>query len=169
MKEKVLLTLSVIVLSACSSMSNIEEKDTSKSHFDDTVFGGEFVYKNPTKFKEKQYRIFHQASSGFVSVASIKQSAEKRGRLFCKDKIGEQGRMTIISEQNTSSLSLMPGNFPKVELLFVCTQSKVKNNTNQQSSRNKKYQDLKQLKELLDSGVITEDEFKKEKGKVLNN
>lgn len=95
-------------------MSNIEEKYISKSHFDDTVFGGEFVYKNPKEFNEKQYRIFHQASSGFVSVATIKQSAEKRGLQFCKDKIGEQGRMTIISEQNTSSLSLMPGNFQRL-------------------------------------------------------
>jgi len=168
LKNKMLLLLSVIAVSACSSMSNIEEKDTSKSHFEDTVFGGEFVYKNPKEFKETQYRIFHQASSGFVSVASIKQSAEKRGLQFCKDKVGEPGRMTIISEQNTSSLSLMPGNFPKVELIFVCTEAKAKNYTSQQSTQNQKYQDLKQLKELLDNQVITQDEFQKEKYKVLN-
>lgn len=166
MKNQVLILLSIVALSACSSMSNIEERDTSKSHFDDTVYGGEFVYKNPKEFKEKQYRIFHHAASGFVSVASIKQSAEKRGIQFCKDKIGEQGIMTIISEQNTSSLSLMPGNFPKVELIFVCTESAIAKKNNQPI--NQKYQDIKQLKELLDNGAITEEEFKKEKQKVLS-
>jgi hypothetical protein len=62
----------------------------------------------------------------------------------------------------------MPGNFPKVELIFVCTESKVTKQNSQLINHNQKYQDLKQLKELLDSGVITEEEFKKEKQKALN-
>lgn len=42
----------------------------------------------------------------------------------------------------------------------------IKNNHNQ--DRAKKYKDLKQLKDLLDNNIITEEEFNKEKEKILN-
>ena len=40
--------------------------------------------------------------------------------------------------------------------------------SNNNSSQPNKYNELKQLKKLLDDNIITEDEFKKEKEKILN-
>ena len=42
-------------------------------------------------------------------------------------------------------------------------------NNNQNSNiNNTKYDDLKKIKELLDNGILTQDEFEKEKNKILD-
>ncbi|WP_338731731.1 SHOCT domain-containing protein [Mangrovimonas cancribranchiae] len=48
------------------------------------------------------------------------------------------------------------------------TQNELKSQNEPTSNFNKKYDKLKKLKELYDDGILTDEEFKKEKYKVLN-
>lgn len=170
LKSKKLLAILTITLNlvGCSSMSNIERADTTESYFDKTFYGGKLVYKYPNKFDGMTYRIFHQASSGFVSVASIKQSAEMRSNKFCKDIIGDNGKMFTITETESSPFPFKPGNLPKIEIVFGCVKSQQQEQSTSLNTSSNKYTRLKGLKELLDEKIITQDEFNTEKQKILN-
>jgi hypothetical protein len=56
------------------------------------------------------------------------------------------------------------GNFPRVELVFECVD---KPQTGAPSIEMSKYEKLAQLKKLLDNGTLTQQEFEREKAKVL--
>ena len=67
--------------------------------------------------------------------------------------------------ERTSTPPHILGNFPRIEIIFVCTanmaSTKATNGPN-------KYQQLKTLKTLLDDGAITTEEYNIEKSKLLS-
>ncbi len=163
--KKILLGLSILVLfSGCSKMSKIEKVSESKSKFEGSVYQGKVTYKSNRKITGEQYRVFHQASTGFVSIESIRQSAESRANRFCRDS-GINKKMFTISER-TSPRTMLPGNFPRIEIVFTCVDKK--SNSNNSSQKNAKYSELSTIKELLDNGILTQQEFNKEKRKILS-
>lgn len=109
----------------------------------------------------EQFRISHRGSSGFTPVSALRRTTETRASQFCEDK----GRgMTPISEQASSPPHIL-GNFPRFELVFVCTEKPPAASSPVPSED--PYERLVRLKQLLDAGVISEDEFNQEKRELL--
>jgi hypothetical protein len=150
----------LLLIAGCSTASPIQSASSSKSAFDDAVFDGETVIVNKPTPGHEEFRVFHQAATGFVSVQSVRQSAEKRVKEFCDQK----NRRVNVLRETTSKPPHILGNFPRIEIVFECIEVA-------QSSlppSNDKFSELRNLKEMLDEGILTQEEFDAEKAKVLD-
>ena len=160
--KNMIIIASVIMLVACSTSSTIKKASESKSAFDDAVYEGEEYLVNNEIPDEDAYRIFHQAATGFVSIQSIRGSAEKRASDFCK----RQGKEMFALRERTSSPPHILGNFPRIEIVFACIENK---DTIETVTNSDKYSQIERLKKLLDSGALTKEEYQIEKKKLLSN
>lgn len=155
--------LMIVIFNGCSVKSEIKKASESKSHFDNAIYTGQKdFYKNSEKIEGEQYRIFHQASSGFAGTSAVRNSAMARASEFCKN-INTKYEVIKISE-HTGQPPYILGNFPKIEIIFVCQEKEEDNNMN---NHEEKYKNLEKIKKLYDNGILTEDEYLKEKEKLL--
>ncbi|PQJ84488.1 SHOCT domain-containing protein [Aliivibrio sifiae] len=165
--KKVLVPF-IITLAGCSQMSPIEKVSESQSHFQDAVYTGKDFYITDEPIDGEQYRIFHQGSSGFTATAVLRRSATKRANEFCR-KLTKGSEMYTISE-HTASPPYVFGNFPRIEIIFVCTPKindiKIESN-DLKVDNNDKYDQLLKIKELHDKGILNDKEFDAEKAKLL--
>ena len=159
--RNLLIIFPIVLLTACATASSIKKFSESKSAFDDAVYKGEEAVVNTDISDENAYRIFHQAATGFVSIQSIRASAEKRASDFCKKQNSE---MRTLSERTSSPPHIL-GNFPRIEIVFACERNDEVKST---VTNGGKYDQIKQLKDLLDAGALTNEEFEKEKKKLLS-
>jgi len=86
----------------------------------------------------------HSAERSSTSGEALRQQGARQGHV-----------VTAVTEQ-TSSGPYIFGNFPRYELVFVCT-----------PEHEDPYDRLERLKHLLDSGVISQEEFDHEKRELL--
>lgn len=161
MNKLYIVVIAAILLGGCSTASTIQKANMSKSEFDDAVFDGETTIINDEISDNDAYRIFHQAATGFVSVQSIRLSAEKRANKFCEKK----GKVMHALRERTSTPPHILGNFPRIEIIFACIASP---ESSFASKGVDKYEQLRKLKSLLDDGAITTKEFNTEKTKLLS-
>ena len=145
---------------ACAYASPIKPAATSESPFWWFGWGKPETVISVAPAGE-QLRISHRGLTGFTSVGSVRQSAEARAVEFCERR-GEA--MTPITEQISSSPHIL-GNFPRAEIVFVCTEKSgaVRPGAGSEDS----YRKLLRLKQLLDAGAISQEEFDREKGEIL--
>ena len=108
------------------------------------------------------YRVYQRGATGFVSIQDVRQTVEKRAVEFCE----RQGKtMRVVSEQLSNPPYIL-GNFPRIEIVFACVD---KPKTEQLPIfEDVQYERLTNLKKLLDEGIITKEEFDREKSKILN-
>lgn len=151
----------IIFIGGCSKASTIQKASTSKSAFDDAVYDGESVIVNDDISDDDAYRIFHQAATGFVSIQSIRVSSEKRANQFCE----KDGKVMHVLRERTSVPPHILGNFPRIEIIFACVES---SEVHSSTEGHDKYEQLRELKSLLDDNVITDEEFEIEKKKLLS-
>lgn len=152
----------VLMLVGCSTASTIQRADQSKSAFDDAVYEGEEYNVNEDVPGSIKYRIFHQASTGFTSVQSVRVSATKRADHFCEKK----SKIMQVIKEHTSEPPHILGNFPRIEIIFTCIDNqKIDKDLDIADDR---YKRLREIKSLLDDGVITQHEFDAEKVKILS-
>ncbi|MDA3907449.1 MAG: hypothetical protein PF437_00020 [Sulfurimonas sp.] len=78
-----ILITALIIFSGCASKTKIEKVSDSKSHFDNAVYEGQDFYESNENHNEEQYRVFHQASTGFSGTSGIRRSSENRAKSFC--------------------------------------------------------------------------------------
>ncbi|MDO1509337.1 MULTISPECIES: SHOCT domain-containing protein [unclassified Neisseria] len=156
--------LLAFILTGCTTTSGIQPIEKSISKFDTAmIYKGKETILNVNENKDQEYRIFHQGASGFTPPTAIRNSAEKRAKAFCSQQNKE---MKAIKER-TSVPPHVLGNWPRIEIIFICVES---NHANVDSySDDKKYDQLVKLKKLLDQGVLSEQEFNKEKAKILGH
>ena len=126
------------------------------------------------------FMVSRQAATGFSGSGTLKAEAFKEASDYCT-KFGKQ--MQVVNTQEAQPPYIL-GNFPKAEVQFMCLSSsdsefkrpkllptarvlEVKQGGEITPATSDSYSKLKKLKELLDSGVITQDEFTSEKKKVL--
>jgi Short C-terminal domain len=159
--KSLIIIASMIILTACSTSSTIKKASESKSAFDDAAYEGEEFVVNNAISDEDAYRIFHQASTGFTSIQSIRNSAEKRASDFCK----KQGKEMQTLRERTSSPPHILGNFPRIEIVFSCLKNK---EGVEAINNNDKYKKIESLKRLLDDGALTNEEYQVEKTKILS-
>ena len=159
---KTLLPVAVVLaLTACAVTAPIQPAADSKSGFDGTMYEGRIVTVGRATPGATQYRVFQQGASGVVSINSVREDAEKRAIDFCdrKDKAMEPVTET------TSPPDAAPGNFPRVEIVFDCV-DKASPPSAVPTAADKDAM-LQRLKNLLDTGVLTQAEYDREKAKLL--
>jgi len=162
MKNILFLTPVFLVLAACSSMSPIQKESESTSHFEGAVYEGKDFYISDEEIKGERYRIFHQASTGFSGTSGIRRSATNRANDFCRKKERNQKMLTV--SEHTAAPPYILGNFPRIEMIFVCVD---KESTQTTIAATDKYGRLTIIKDLLDKGILTQEEFEIEKKKIL--
>ena len=157
-KSQVFQTLVVaMLLSGCAVDSPVQKVSESTSRFG----------KNPPLMSSnvpshQMFRIFEQASTGWVTIASLRESAEQRAEQFCE----RQGKGTLILGQQKSNPPYILGNFPRLEIVFACTDKPA--GTRASGAVDDQYTKLSNLKKLLDEGAITQQEFDQQKARILS-
>ena len=141
------------------SLLSCEQEELSKSAFEGKVYKGTTVTVTEGTPGAEPYRVFQQGATGFVSMQSVRETAEQRANDFCRRK--DKGMEPL--QETTSSPPYIFGNFPRIEIVFDC----VDVGRALSDAQYTKYTKLVDLKKLLDSNVITADEFEREKAKIL--
>jgi len=147
---------------ACASSSTIQPADHSKSGFEGAVYPGELHVVAEDNTSEQRYRVFEQGASGFVSVQSVRDDVEQRADAFC----ARDGKVAKTMTEQTSKPPHILGNFPRVELVFICVPKPSPGAPS--TFQDDTYIKLSNLKKLLDQGVITKEEFEAQKAKILS-
>jgi hypothetical protein len=114
------------------------------------------------------YRVMHTGRTGFVSSGSLQRKAYEEASGFCAQKSLIMETISIESQRARPF-----GGFPEATLRFKCV-ARDDNPVDQKTDAEEvgapdKYAKIEQLKRLLDSGALTQEEFDKEKAKILGN
>ena len=161
MRVYFLATALLTFVAGCSHTGAIQPASSGKSEFDGAVYSADTVeLEKPTPGAEP-HRIFHQGASGFVSLASVRGSAEKRAAAFCANL----AKAPRYIRETASHPPHILGNFPRIELEFECADRPTKQNV--EASDLDRYVKLERLKKLLDSGALSAQEYATEKARVL--
>jgi hypothetical protein len=149
-----------LVTGSCSVTSPIQPAASGKSGFEGALYKGRKIKVSDGTLGNQQYRVFQQGATGFVSLQSVRETAEQRATEFC----GRKGRTFESVEETTAEPPYILGNFPRIEIVFDCV-----NGTEvlAKPTEDQNYTKLVNLKKLLDSDVITQAEFDAEKAKIL--
>jgi hypothetical protein len=109
------------------------------------------------------YLIMRTGKTGFVSSSSLQKKAYEEASEFC------QAKSLVMQTISMESQRARPfGGFPEATLRFRCVgQSSAAPQAASSASSADKYVQLERLKGLLDSGALTQDEFDREKAKIL--
>jgi hypothetical protein len=151
-----------LLLFGCAGNPPVQPAATSKSQFDGAVYGGETAeLQRPTPGAEV-YRAFYQGGSGFVSVSSVREAVEEMATKHC----ARTGKTARPLQETTSKPPHVLGNFPRVEWLFECATPPATSSSS--FSGADKLGQIERLKKLLDSGALTQQEFEREKAKILS-
>ncbi len=156
------LALISIVLSGCAETTPIQPTSSGKSQFEGAVFQGESVTISKSSSGSEEFRVFHQGATGFVSVQSVREDAEQRATQFCERK----GKAMKPLRETTSKPPHILGNFPRIEIIFSCAEKPGAVST--PAGDDPKYVKLVNLKKLLDTSVLSQQEFEREKAKILS-
>ena len=145
-----------ISLEGCATSSPIQQFSESQSSFNEPpkLISHEFPAQDI-------YRIYHRAATGFVSIQSIRQAAEQRASQFA----ARQGKSFVVLGEQISQPPYILGNFPRIEIVFALIEPG--DNSSPLPARDK-YQRLERLKNLLDDGALTQDEYDREKERLLS-
>jgi hypothetical protein len=150
------------LLVGCAVNAPIQPASTSKSAFAGAVYKGTTVATGTPTPGNEAYRVFVQGATGFVSTGSVRDDAEQRAKDFCDRK----GKAVESLSETTADPPYILGNFPRIEIVFDCVT--VVGPATAATSDDPKYTKLVHLKKLLDTGVITQQEFDQEKAKILS-
>jgi hypothetical protein len=149
-------------LTGCANTSPIMPAASSQSQFDGAIYPGESVTVSSSTPGIEEFRVFHQGATSFVSVQSIRVNAEQRAAEFCD----RRGKVMKPVRETTSKPPHILGNFPRVEIIFGCVDQSAPDVV--PAADDPKYTKLINLKRLLDNGVLSQQEFEREKAKVLS-
>lgn len=148
--------LFTVAIAGCATSSPIQRFSESKSAFDEepTLISNNIPQKDI-------YRVYQRAATGFVSIQSIRQGVEQRAEDFAS----RQGKSIIVLGEKISEPSYILGNFPRIEIVFGLIDKPAESSAS--AADDDSYSKLIKLKKLLDDGIITKDEFDREKAKIL--
>ncbi|MFC7300291.1 SHOCT domain-containing protein [Cognatiluteimonas weifangensis] len=109
------------------------------------------------------YLIMRTGKTGFVSSSSLQKKAYEEASQFCQSK-----SLVMQTISMTSKRARPLGGFPEATLRFRCVgQAGSASQSAPTPGSGDKYIQLERLKGLLDSGALTQDEFDREKAKIL--
>lgn len=161
--SSVALIACISLLIGCSVTGTIRPAATSPSGFEGAVYSGETTVVNSPTPGLESFRVFNQGASSFVSLEGNREDAQNRAGEFCI----QQGKRSRILQVTLSKPPHILGNFPRAEILFECVEiASATAGLNPKSDD--KYSQLATLKQLLDSGAVTQAEYDLEKAKILS-
>ena len=146
----------VVIIVGCAVSSPVQQYSNSRSEFDDPPVLIDNDYPD-----EDIFRIYHRAATGFVSIQSIRQSAEQRAEDFAS----RQGKNLLILGEQISNPPYILGNFPRIEIVFALIDKTMDESPAPERDR---YSELEKLKRLLDDGALSQEEYDTEKAKILS-
>ena len=158
-----------LVLNGCSTSRPVMRVDKSDSALKDAAYTGKTeMLVDASELEDyplsERFRVYQLNWTIFAigGLQPARDGATERMVDFCKDM---NKKPKVLIEQ-TSVTPYLAGNWPFIEITFACIdESKASKIVKTSDDR---YKALLQLKSLLDSNVITQDEFDKEKSKILN-
>jgi len=151
----------VFIVAGCASNPPVQPAATSKSQFESAVYGGDIAELAKPSPGAEVFRAFYQGGSGFVSVSSVREAVQDMATKHC----ARSGRVPRPIQETTSRPPHVLGNFPRVEWLFECSASPSAASVG--SPAFDKVGQIERLKKLLDSGALTQQEYEREKAKLL--
>ena len=111
------------------------------------------------------YLIMRTGKTGFVSSSSLQKKAYEEATAFCTE------RTLIMETISMNAKAARPlGGFPEATLRFRCVSDHPASPQVVSSpgyNADDKFSQLERLKNLLDSGALTQEEFNREKAKLL--
>ncbi len=157
MRRTVVVCAAASSLFSCAVASPIRLAATSSSAFWFPGWGKSVTVVSEVP-EEEQFRISHRGSTGYTPVSALRRSAHRRAEQFCQrsDRV-----LSPVTEQQSSPPHIL-GNFPRYEMVFACTHADLV------ADPEDPYDRLKRFKDLLDDQVISQDEFEREKHRILN-
>ena len=154
--------LVISLVAACAASPSIQAVASSRSAFEGAVYSGETSTEDVATTGSTEYRVFNHASSGFVSIVSVRIDAKQRATEFCQRK----SRSMRTLRETVAKPPYILGNFPRIEIIFECSVPATR--TNAQATDESIYKKLADLKKLLDDGTLTQAEFDAQKAKILH-
>jgi hypothetical protein len=166
---------SLLVLDGCASAPPIRSADAGKSAFDGAVFKGTTVKVSAGTPGSERYRVYIPNATGDASMESVRHDAEQRAKDFCD----RQGKVVEPVTETTTTPPYLLGNYPRIEMVFDCVDQLSAPTPAPApalapapvpalpADSDPKYTKLVNLKKLLDTGVLTQAEFDREKAKIL--
>jgi hypothetical protein len=165
----IVIFISVLILNGCAQTSGIVNAENTKSFFEDAVYEGRVTYNSEKILSYKKYRLFNKAATGNIALSTVKNDVTLEAKNYCfNNKVGNK-RMLVISERESVPPHLL-GNFPRYELVFSCIPQEDEPLFIQDKNlhpKPDKYDNLLKLKTLYDKGILTQEEYEKEKNKLL--
>jgi hypothetical protein len=184
------VTVSACVLAGCVI---VRPANSSKSLFAGNQSAGETVNLNPGSPGNETFRVYHQGASPYESPEHVRHETHLRAKEYCDRK----GEVPESITETTSIPPYSLDNLPRMEIVFDCvtkpavaapavavsppaevpryappaaaTSEPAKPvKPPSAASDEPKYSRLVNLKKLLDSGILTQEEFNREKAKILN-
>ena len=159
--HRVAALLGVALLLSCASNPPVQLAVASKSEFDGAVYPGETTQLEKATPGAEAYRAFYQGGSGFVSISSVRSTVEDMASRHC----ARQGKQPRPLQETVAKAPFILGNFPRVEWLFECAE---KPGAETSSTGSDRLAQLERLKKLLDSGALTQQEYDREKARILS-
>lgn len=165
MKRTVVVATLAFMLAACGSSAPIQRVSDSQSNFG-SVYKGETTIIRTDTSGATQYRAFSQGGTGFVSISAVRSDAENRADEFCK----QENKVARTLSEQMSTPPYVLGNFPKMEIIFICvekpstTTATGTGSTDKPSATDK----LKELDSMHKQGLITDAEYQQKKKQILD-
>ena len=162
MRRSALAVVLIVMVEGCASAPSIQPARSSHSEFEGAFYSGQTQTVATGTPENEEYRVFRQGATGFVSIQSVREDAENSATAFCD----RQAKAMHSLRETVAKPPYLMGNFPRIEIIFECVPKAPVSAP--VASDEAKYKKLATLKSLLDNGALTQDEFEKEKAKVLS-
>lgn len=165
MKRAVIVTTLAFALVSCGSSAPIQRVSDSQSNFG-SVYRGETTIIRTDTSGATQYRAFSQGGTGFVSISAVRSDAENRADEFCK----QENRVARTLSEQMSTPPYVLGNFPKMEIIFICVEEPSTTTATGASSTDKPSaaDKLKELESMHKQGLITNAEYQQKRKQILD-
>lgn len=109
-------------LLGCAVSGPVQNVQSSKSGFDGAAYSGvtRIIVDDPAEVDKyplsDQYRIFEQSATGYGSIPEARDQAEPRAKDFCR----QRNKVMKTLKEITSTPPHIFGNWPRIEIIFVC-------------------------------------------------
>ena len=158
------LLIAALFISGCASKQpEVTKASENTSIFNDAPLSTQDHFVINEEITGELYRISAQESIASSSTNTIRLHVEKVANAFCKEESIDH-QMLVISEF-TTNLTYNKEHDPRLEMLFVCIENGLEHTIYQ--NERVKYQQVVDMKILLNGGTLTQAQFDIEKEKVL--